>query len=161
VEAIRELCDHAAAAGIPIGVEVVNRYETNLLNTARQALAFVEEVGADNLSVHLDTFHMHIEEDGYAAAIEACGSRLGYVHVGESHRGPLGTGSVDFPEVFAALGRVGYQGTVTFESFSSAVASPALTTALCIWRELWDDPMALALAARRFIEEQQAAAAAG
>jgi D-psicose/D-tagatose/L-ribulose 3-epimerase len=103
---------------------------------------------------------MNIEEPGFAAAIERAGDRLGYFHVGESNRGPLGSGTVDFPEAFAALDRIGYNGTITFESFSSAVVSPALTRALCIWRETWDDGMELATAARRFVVEQLAATTA-
>ena len=160
VEAIRELCDSAAREGVTIGLEAVNRYESNLLNTAEQALAFLDDLGARNATVHLDTYHMNIEEPGMGAAIERCGDRLGYFHVGESHRGPLGTGSVDFEEAFAALDRTGYDGTIAFESFSSAVVSPALTRALCIWRETWDDGMELATSARRFVIEQRAAAAA-
>jgi D-psicose/D-tagatose/L-ribulose 3-epimerase len=160
VEAIRGLCDDAAAAGVTIGLEVVNRYESNLLNTTEQALAFLAEVGAPNATVHLDTYHMNIEEPGMAEAIQTCGEHLGYFHVGESNRGPLGRGSVDFPEAFAALDAIGYDGTITFESFSSAVVSPALSRVLCIWRETWDDGMELAVSARRFVEEQLAAAAA-
>ena len=160
VEAIRELSENAAGEGVTIGLEVVNRYETNLLNTADQALAFIDEIGSDNVTVHLDTYHMNIEEQDFTAPIEACGDRLGYFHLGESHRGMLGTGTVDFAEAFTALERVGYDGTITFESFSSAVVSPALSRALCIWRELWDDGMDLATSARRFVEEQRAAAAA-
>ena len=160
VEAIRELCDNAAREGVTIGLEVVNRYESNLLNTTEQALEFLDELGADNATVHLDTYHMNIEEQGMAEAIEACGDRLGYFHVGESNRGPLGTGSVDFEQAFAALDRIGYDGTIAFESFSSAVVSPALTRALCIWRETWDDSMELATSARDFVLEHRAAAAA-
>jgi hypothetical protein len=73
---------------------------------------------------------------------------------------PLGTRNVDFAEAFAALDRICYDGTITFESFSSAVVSPALTRALCIWRETWDDGMELATSARRFVAEQRAASAA-
>jgi D-psicose/D-tagatose/L-ribulose 3-epimerase len=160
VEAMRELCDNAAREGVTIGLEVVNRYESNVLNTTEQALMFLDDIGSNNATVHLDTYHMNIEEPGMAAAIEACGDRLGYFHVGESNRGPLGTGTVDFPEAFAALDRIGYDGTITFESFSSAVVSPALTRALCIWRETWDDGMELATSARRFVVEQLAATTA-
>jgi D-psicose/D-tagatose/L-ribulose 3-epimerase len=160
VEAMRELCEAAASEGVTIGLEVVNRYESNVLSTTEQALAFLSDIGASNATVHLDTYHMNIEEPGMAAAIEACGSKLGYFHVGESNRGPLGTGTVDFEETFAALDRIGYDGTITFESFSSAVVSPALSRALCIWRETWDDRMELARSARAFVLEQRAAAAA-
>jgi D-psicose/D-tagatose/L-ribulose 3-epimerase len=160
VAAIRELCHNAAGEGVTVALEVVNRYESNMLNTAEQALRFIDEVGADNLKVHLDTYHMNIEEPGFGDAIEACGDRLGYMHVGESHRGYLGTGSVDFPSLFAALQRVGYDGVVAFESFSSAVVSPDLSTVLCIWRNMWDDGMDLAVSAREFVERRHAEAAA-
>ena len=158
VEAMQELCSNASREGVTIGLEVVNRYESNVLNTTKQGLRFLDDIGAANATLHLDTYHMNIEEPGMAAAIELAGDRLGYFHVGESNRGPLGTGSVDFGETFAALDRIGYDGTITFESFSSAVVSPALTRALCIWRETWDDGMELAVSARRFVLEQLAAA---
>ena len=158
VEAMQELCSNADREGVTIGLEVVNRYESNVLNTTEQGLRFLDDIGAGNATLHLDTYHMNIEEPGMAETIELAGERLGYFHVGESNRGPLGTGSVNFGETFAALDRIGYDGTITFESFSSAVVSPALTRALCIWRETWDDGMELAVSARRFVLEQLAAA---
>jgi D-psicose/D-tagatose/L-ribulose 3-epimerase len=157
VSAMQELSENAAREGVTIGLEVVNRYESNVLNTTEQGLAFLADIGAANATLHLDTYHMNIEEPGMAAAIELAGDRLGYFHVGESNRGPLGTGTVDFAEAFAALDRIGYNGTITFESFSSAVVSPALTRALCIWRETWDDGMELATSARQFVTDQLAA----
>ena len=63
-----------------------------------------------------------------------------YIHIGESHRGYLGTGSVDFPALFRALAAAGYQGPLTFESFSSAVVSPSLSNTLCVWRNLCAAP---------------------
>ncbi len=152
VMVLRHLAEQAAASGITLGLEVVNRYESNLLNTAKQALEFIADVGADNLVVHLDTYHMNIEESDFTKPVLACGDRLGYVHVGESHRGYLGTGTVDFPAFFGALAAVNYQGTVTFESFSSAVVAPGLSTTLAIWRDTWTDGIDLARHAREFID---------
>jgi D-psicose/D-tagatose/L-ribulose 3-epimerase len=160
VEAMQQLCDDAAREGVTIGLEVVNRYESNVLNTTEQGLRFLDDIGAGHATLHLDTYHMNIEEQGMAQAIELASGRVGYFHVGESNRGPLGSGTVDFAETFAALDRIGYDGTITFESFSSAVVSPALTRALCIWRETWDDGMELAVSARRFVLEHLAAATA-
>lgn len=152
VMVLRRLAEQAATFGVTLGLEVVNRYESNLLNTAKQALELIADVGADNLVVHLDTYHMNIEESDFATPVLACGSRLGYVHVGESHRGYLGTGTVDFPAFFGALAAVNYQGTVTFESFSSAVVAPGLSTTLAIWRNTWTDSADLARRAREFID---------
>ncbi len=152
VTVLRRLAEQAAASGITLGLEVVNRYESNLLNTAKQALAFIADIGADNVVVHLDTYHMNIEESDFTTPVLACGDRLGYVHVGESHRGYPGTGTVDFLAFFGALAAVNYQGIVTFESFSSAVVAPVLSTTLAIWRNTWTNGADLAQRAREFID---------
>jgi len=148
---IRELAQEAARDDITIGLEFVNRYESNLLNTAQQTLDFLDLVGEDNATVHADVYHMNIEETDYRTPILACGDRLGYVHVGESHRGYLGTGTIDFPEFFSGLRDIDYAGPITFESFSSAVVDDNLTTTLAIWRDLWVDNDDLAAQARDFI----------
>ncbi len=149
---VREVAQEAAAAGIPIGLEFVNRYESNLLNTAQQTLDFIDEVGEDNVYVHADVYHMNIEEEDFRSPILACGDRLGYVHVGESHRGYLGTGTVDFRGFFDALAEIDYRGPITFESFSSAVVDPNLSVRLAIWRNTWSDGTDLAVQARQFVE---------
>lgn len=154
VAAMRELARSAAPLGITIGLETVNRYETNLLNTARATLDFIDDIGEDNVVVHLDSYHMNIEEDGYRTPILDCGDRLGYFHIGESHRGYLGTGTIDFDAIFTALGDINYTGPITFESFSSAVVDPQLSNTLAVWRNLWSDGMDLAVSARTFINDQ-------
>jgi len=138
-EVIGRVAEYGASAGVALALEVVNRYETNVFNTGRQALAYLDAVGRADVTVHLDTYHMNIEESDMTAPVLDCADRLGYVHIGESHRGYLGTGSVDFDTFFKALGRVGYEGPVVFESFSSAVVSPTLSNTLGIWRNLWQD----------------------
>jgi D-psicose/D-tagatose/L-ribulose 3-epimerase len=150
---IARLADRAQTYGITLGLEFCNRYETNVLNTTAQTLQYINELGKDNVVAHLDTYHMNIEETSFEAAVTAAADagKLGYVHVGESHRGQLGTGSVPWTEFFAGLRRVDYQGTITFESFSSEVVHPSLSSALSIWRNLWDDSRELATGAREFI----------
>ena len=139
IKAMQRLADYAADKGINIDLEVVNRYETNIMNTGIEGLAFLDEVNRPNAFLHLDTYHMNIEEDGMQKSVLAAGERLGYVHIGESHRGYLGTGNVDFDSFFAALKKINYKGPITFESFSSAVVDPALSNTLCVWRNLWSD----------------------
>jgi D-psicose/D-tagatose/L-ribulose 3-epimerase len=158
VEALRRLADRAKGAGVTIGIEAVNRYESNLVNTAEQALELVDDIGAENVVVHLDTYHMNIEEGNLADPVRLCGSRLGYVHVGESHRGYLGTGSVAFGELFGALAEIGYDGVLTFESFSTAVISDQFASALAVWRDPWHDSRDLATHARMFMADQLTAA---
>ena len=139
IKAMQRLADYAADKGINIDLEVVNRYETNIMNTGIEGLAFLDEVNRPNAFLHLDTYHMNIEEDGMQKSVLAAGDRLGYVHIGESHRGYLGSGNVDFDSFFAALKQINYKGPITFESFSSAVVDPALSNTLCVWRNLWSD----------------------
>ena len=148
---IKELAQEAKKDNINIGLEFVNRYETNLLNTVQQTLDYMDLVGEDNVVVHADVYHMNIEESDYRTPIVACADRLGYVHVGESHRGYLGTGTINFPEFFGALNEIDYAGPITFESFSSAVVDPQLSNTLAVWRNLWSDSMDLATQARDFI----------
>ncbi len=154
---IRELGQEAAKDGITIGLEFVNRYESNLLNTAQQTLDYLDIVGVDNVKVHADVYHMNIEETDYRTPLIACGDRLGYVHIGESHRGYLGTGTIDFGEFFGGLREVAYTGPVTFESFSSTVVSRHLSNTLAIWRNTWSDGADLAVQAREFIRAGLAA----
>ena len=158
IDAIRRFCAEAAKSNITIGMEVVNRYESNVLNTAAQAVDFCKRVGAPNIKVHLDTYHMHIEEADIEAAIVETGPMLGYFHIGESNRGYLGAGSLDFDRVFRGLAKAEYRGPITFESFSSAVVNQPLSGILAIWRNLWTDGHDLAGHAKDFIEAHLKAA---
>lgn len=151
----------ARDAGIRIGLEYVNRYESNLLNTAAQTREFIGELeaaGADNVLLHIDTFHVNGEELSQAAAVHDAGSALGYIHASENHRGELGTGSNDWPGLFAALAATGYRGPITFESFSPTVVSPAAVDEIGLWRTLWSDPTRVAAAGAAFLRQQLAAA---
>jgi len=157
---LTRLAEKAKASGITVGLEFVNRYESNLLNTSAQTVEFIKETGSDNLVVHLDSYHMNIEENNFRDPVFDAGEYLGYVHIGENHRGYLGQGHVDFPELFKALVDAEYDGVITFESFSSKVVDKDLTTTLRIWRDMWDNSMDLAVQARRYIGEEMAKAGA-
>ena len=157
VAAIAGLAERASTLGIRLALEVVNRYESNLLNTGRQALQYIKEVEGTQVSVHLDTYHMNIEESDLFQPFLDTADQLGYVHIGESHRGYLGTGSVDFASAFRALDRIHFDGPIVFESFSSTVVSATLSNTLGIWRNLWNDGDDLAAHANRFIRDQIAA----
>ncbi len=154
VAALQEVADHASTRGLTLGLEVVNRYETNLFTTARGALAYIAEIDRPNVGVHLDTYHMNIEEPDMIQPILESADKLVYVHVGESHRGYLGTGTVDFDTFFKGLAFAGYDGPITFESFSSAVADPSITRMLAVWRDLWDDSADLAAHANGYIRNR-------
>lgn len=79
------------------------------------------------------------------------GDRFGYVHIGENHRGFLGSGHIDFTGFFHALADVDYTGPITFESFSSSVVAQGLSNDPAVWRDLWDDGRALAEHSRTFM----------
>lgn len=151
VSVLTDLAAEAAGKGMTLGLEICNRYETNVINTAADALRLADDIGADNVLIHLDTYHMNIEEDDFFRPVLLVGDRLGYVHVGENHRGYLGSGHLDFTSFFHALAAVDYRGPITFESFSSAVVSPTLSNDLAIWRNLWNDGPALARHAHAFL----------
>jgi D-psicose/D-tagatose/L-ribulose 3-epimerase len=153
VSVLRDLAAEADPMGVTLGLEICNRYETNVVNTAHDCLRLADDIGADNVVIHLDTYHMNIEENDFATPVRDCGERLGYVHIGENHRGYLGSGHIDFASFFAALAEIDYRGPVTFESFSSAVVAPGLSNDLAIWRNLWDDGADLAAHARRFVHD--------
>lgn len=153
-DALRRVADRAAGKGIRLGLEIVNRYESNVANTARGGLALLDRVDHENVSLHLDTYHMNIEESDMAQPVLDAGDALGYVHIGESHRGYLGSGTVDFDGFFRGLARAGYDGPVVFESFSSAIVSAELSNTLGVWRNLWDDSDDLAAHANAFIRGQ-------
>ncbi len=158
IEVMARVAEKAAASDITLGIEVVNRYETNMINTAAQAVEYCRRVGASNVKVHLDVYHMNIEEADAVSAIQETGNYLGYFHTGESHRGYMGTGSIDLKLIFQALARIGYNGPITYESFSSRVVGQPLTGILGIWRETWEDGDDLVRHAKIYTESQMIAA---
>lgn len=158
-EVLGRIAERAKGYGLPLALEVVNRYESNLFNTAAGALDFIREIGSDNIGVHLDTYHMNIEEQSMWQPVLDSADLLSYVHIGESHRGYLGTGTVDFESLFRALTRIGYDGPIVFESFSSAVVHPDLSNDLAVWRNLWDDGLDLGRHANDFIRNRVRASA--
>ena len=155
VATLAKVADRAKSAGVSLNLELVNRFETNLLNTTAQGLAYIEQSGSDNIFLHLDTFHMNIEEADPAAAIRLAGDKLGYFHIGESNRGYLGSGVINFTAAFDALHAIGYDDWITFESFSSEVVDEDLSVTCAIWRNTWTDNVEVARLAKAFIEAKQ------
>jgi D-psicose/D-tagatose/L-ribulose 3-epimerase len=128
----------AKARGLRFGIEPCNRYETHLLNTAAQARAMIERTGADNVFIHLDTYHMQIEEQSLPRGFAEAGDLLGYVHLSESNRGVPGRGTVDWAAAFAGMVAIGYDGPMALESFVHVDAD--LAGGLAIWRPVAGDP---------------------
>lgn len=138
---LRAAARTAAAAGISLGIEAINRYETYLNNTAAQVADLLDRIEEPNVFAHLDTYHMNIEEKSFRGPIELLGDRLRYIHLSESDRGTPGSGNVHWDDVFAGLRSIGYRGRLAMESF--VAVNEAIIGATAIWRLLVDDPDAL------------------
>jgi len=132
--ALRTIARQAQDRGITLGLEPVNRYETFLINTCDQALRLREMIGEPNVAVHLDSYHMNIEESDFYTPTQQAAPYLCHYHLSESHRGTPGTGTVDWESIYRALGEANYRGLVGLESF--AETSDAMRAATCIWRPL-------------------------
>ncbi|BDZ47543.1 sugar phosphate isomerase/epimerase family protein [Naasia aerilata] len=150
---VGRVADEAHERGVTMTFEVLNRYETSLVNTAAQALDYVAASGSDHLRIHLDTFHMAIEEADMAAAIRLALPRLGYLELGQSGRGPLATGVVDIPAVVRGALRDGYTGRFGLEAFSRPILPEFVGDMLAIWRETYEDGARLAADAMSTIQE--------
>ena len=134
VEGVRRLSDLALPYDINMGMEVLNRFENHLLNTAAEGVAFVKEVDRSNVKVMLDTFHMNIEETSIGDAIRTAGPQLGHFHTGECNRRVPGQGRTPWREISDALRDIGYDGTVVMEPFVSMGGQVGRD--IRIWRDL-------------------------
>ncbi len=131
---LQEAARYAGDLGVTVGIEPVNRYETFLVNTCDQAFRLREMIDEPNVAVHLDAYHMNIEESDFYEPTKKAAPHLCHYHLSESHRGTPGTGVVDWEGIYRALAEAGYEGPVGLESFVEV--SPAMAGATCIWRRL-------------------------
>ena len=130
--AMTEVASYAKTLGLELGIEAVNRYENHLINTARQATDLVERVGAENVFVHLDTYHMNIEEKGFGNGILDAREHLRYIHLSESDRGTPGEGTCGWDEIYATLKAIDFKGGLAMESFINM--PPEVAYGLSVWR---------------------------
>ncbi|MEM2921977.1 MAG: sugar phosphate isomerase/epimerase [Candidatus Bathyarchaeia archaeon] len=150
VESLREVCRYAQKYDVALGVEPVNRFETYFLNTAADAVKLVKDVGEPNAKVHLDTFHMNIEEKDFYNPIKEAGGLLNHLHCCENDRGVPGTGHVDWNGVFKALSEIGYDRWLVIESFVPEMEKIAASTA--IWRKVAPSADAIASDGLKFLK---------
>lgn len=115
LEAVGQIADRAKSYGLRLVFEVLNRYESHLVNTGQEALAFVDDLARDNVGVLLDAYHMNIEEADPAGALRQAGSKLWLYHAADSNRQAVGRGHTDFEGQLGALGDIGYQGPIILE----------------------------------------------
>lgn len=150
VDALRTVAADAREAGVTLGIEAINRYETDLVNTARQAIALADAVDEPNVGILLDAYHMNIEEKDPAGAIRRCGSRLVHLHVAGRDRGVPDRDDLDASELREALDEVDYDGVVTCEMFLQA--DVPVSRDLTVWRDIEPDPTDAAKRARSVLE---------
>jgi D-psicose/D-tagatose/L-ribulose 3-epimerase len=154
-ERLRPVVERAGERGVRLAVEPLNRYETSLVNTVEQGLELVELVGSDACGLLLDTYHMNIEEKHPAAAARAAGARIAHVHGCGTDRGAPGGDEFGWPEFFAALDEVGYDGTIAIESFTPE--NETIAVAASIWRPLAPSPDELAASGLAFLRRRDIA----
>ncbi|MDI6046811.1 sugar phosphate isomerase/epimerase family protein [Flavobacterium yafengii] len=127
-----EVADYANKRNITIAPEPINRYESYVFTAADEVLDMIESIGTTNIGLHLDTFHMNIEERNFYDPIIRAGNRLKHVHITESDRGMTGEGNVHWDDFFKALAAINYQGPLVLENFSSQIT--ALVGPTSLWR---------------------------
>ncbi|HXJ60742.1 MAG TPA: sugar phosphate isomerase/epimerase [Verrucomicrobiae bacterium] len=134
VKNLKELAQYAQDKGVQICIEPLNRFETDFCNTCDQGLRLLKAVGSKAVKLHLDTFHMNIEEKNQAAAIRKAGKVLGHFHACGSDRGTPGGDHIDWKSIAKALKTIRYQGDVVIESFTTDVK--VIARAAAIWRRI-------------------------
>lgn len=151
IDIMGELTHKASQKGITIGLECVNRYETYLLNRLEDGYEIIEAVNADNFILHADTYHMNIEENNFYDPLVKFKDVLGYIHMSESHRGLIGTGTVNWAEIFEGLAAANYSGPLVLESFSAN--NPDLMAAIRLWHPAEESPEFLATEGLKFLQK--------
>jgi D-psicose/D-tagatose/L-ribulose 3-epimerase len=117
VESLREAAKKAEDFEVTLNVEVVNRFEQFIMNTAQEAVYYIERVSSPRVKMLLDTFHINIEERDFEGPIKCAGKHLGHFHIGENDRRPPGTGKLPWKEIFDSLKEIGFQGDIVMEPF--------------------------------------------
>jgi D-psicose/D-tagatose/L-ribulose 3-epimerase len=151
VRNLKQLCKYAQARGKQVCLEPLNRFETDFINTCDQALQMVADVGSPVLKLHLDTFHMNIEEKDQAKAIRKAGKLLGHFHACGSDRGTPGNDHIDWKPIAAALKAIKYKGDVVIESFTTDVK--VIAKAAAIWRRMEPTRDEIAVKGIRFLKK--------
>ncbi len=134
IASIKQAAKAAEANNVTLNMEVVNRFEQFLFNTAAEAVAYVEQVDNPNVKILLDSFHMNIEEDSIGGAIRTAGAHLGHIHLGENNRRPPGRGNFPWGEFESALKEIGFKGAQVMEPFM--VPGGQVGSDIAVWRDL-------------------------
>jgi D-psicose/D-tagatose/L-ribulose 3-epimerase len=151
VEALKAVAPFAAEHGVTLGIEAINRFETDLVNTAAQAVQMVNDVDEENVGILLDTYHMNMEEKYIGASLQKSKEKLVHLHCVENDRGVPGSGHIPWSEVFSSLKQIDYGGWLTLELFIQA--NQTVSPDLAIWRDIEADPTEAARQGLQFLRE--------
>jgi D-psicose/D-tagatose/L-ribulose 3-epimerase len=151
VKHLKTLCKYAEKKGVQVCLEPLNRFETDFINTCDQGLKMLRDVGSPALRLHLDTFHMNIEEKNQAAAIKKAGKHLAHFHACGSDRGTPGNDHIDWQPIAAALKAIKYKGDVVIESFTTDVK--VIARAAAIWRRMEPTRDEIAVKGIKFLKQ--------
>jgi D-psicose/D-tagatose/L-ribulose 3-epimerase len=151
VKNLKVLAAYAEKRGVQLCVEPLNRFETDFLNTVEQGLKLVKAVNSPAVKLHLDTFHMNIEQKNQAAAIKKAGKLLAHFHACGCDRGTPGNDHIDWPNIAKALKSVGYKGDVVIESFTTDVK--VIARAAAIWRRMEPTRNEIATKGAKFLKK--------
>lgn len=136
LEACKELCDYAEKGKGSIVIEAIDRFETNYLRTAADVMEIIDKTGSEKLGVHLDTYHMNMEEQDWKKPVLLCGDKLRHVHVADNNRNYPGWGLIDFRPFLEALDEIGYNQTLTLECYPDPDGETAVKRGLMHLRRL-------------------------
>jgi D-psicose/D-tagatose/L-ribulose 3-epimerase len=150
VRNLKTLCRHAEKRGKQVCLEPLNRFETDFINTCEQGLKMIKAVGSPALKLHLDTFHMNIEEKFQEDAIRKAGKHLGHFHACGSDRGTPGNDHTDWKSIAKALKDIRYDGHVVIESFTTDVK--VIARAAAIWRRIEPTQQEIAVKGLKFLK---------
>jgi D-psicose/D-tagatose/L-ribulose 3-epimerase len=146
---LKTLSDYAKKLNIKLAIEPLNRYETDFINTCEQAMKMVNDVNSEAISVHLDTYHMNIEEKDSPKAILRAGSKLGHFHACGTDRGTPGNDHTNWDGIVAAIKEIKYDGGVVIESFTTDVK--VIAKAASIWRKFEPSQEDIAIKGVKFL----------
>ncbi len=149
---LNTLAEYALTLNSKLAIEPLNRYETDFINTCDQAMRMVNDVNSDGISVHLDTYHMNIEEKDPAKAILNAGSKLGHFHACGTDRGTPGNDHTNWNSIVAAIKEIGYDGGVVIESFTTDVK--VIAKAASIWRKFEPSQEDIAIKGVQFLHSR-------
>ena len=142
VSGLKEAASYAAERSVKLAIEPLNRFETDLVNTVDQGMKMVDDVGAENVGLLLDTFHMNIEEKNIPAAIARAAGKIVEFHACSNDRGTPGEDHLPWKAIVEALGGARYEGPIVIEAFTPEVRE--IARAVSIWRPLAKSQDALA-----------------